>query len=139
MKAPPAANKAAAPTAPVLIGAQAPAVLLLAAMAAEAEEAPAAAPPPSMEVGVGMPEVKGMVETELAPAKATIVVVGLAVKVVALGLRTASMTWTTPLATRTSGMTTIALSTKTLPFMMVMVTLLPFKVGIVIPLMRSVL
>jgi len=79
MKAPPAANRAAAPMAPVLIGAQAPALLL--------DEA-AGAPPPSVEVGVAMPEVKGTLEAEVAPAKATVVEEGLGVREVALGFRT---------------------------------------------------
>jgi hypothetical protein len=70
--------------APVRIGAKAPPVLEeLAAM-----EVARTAPPPIAEVIVGTPEVKGTAETDEAPAKATAVVVGFGVRVVALGLRT---------------------------------------------------
>ena len=90
---PPAAKSAAAPIAPVLMGAHALALLKLdfGAEAALAEEAPAAAPPPRVDVGVGIPDVKGTLdETAVAPEKATDweVAVASGVADVALGLRT---------------------------------------------------
>ncbi|KAL9101962.1 MAG: hypothetical protein Q9187_009180, partial [Circinaria calcarea] len=70
---PPAANKAAAPMAPVRKGANAAAVELDEDVAAaEAEDAPAPAPPPSVDVGTATPEVNGTSEeTAVAPEKAT--------------------------------------------------------------------
>ena len=59
--------------------------------AALAEEAPAAAPPPRVDVGVGIPDVKGTLDdTAVAPEKATDweVAVASGVAEVALGLRT---------------------------------------------------
>ena len=129
--------------------------------AAAAVEVATAAPPPREVVGVGIPEVKGTEAAEVAPAKATVVVEALGPRVVALGLRTlggckwrafgtvwgegfdkgtyASMTCTTPFATSTSGVTTLALLTKTEPFKIVMVTSLPWRVLIEVPFDRSVL
>jgi hypothetical protein len=75
-----------------------------------------------------MPEVKGAVDTELAPEKATLVVLGFGVAAVLLGLSTASITCTTPLATKTSGVITFALFTYTFPPSIVMVTFSPFTV-----------
>jgi hypothetical protein len=75
-----------------------------------------------------IPEVKGAVDTELAPEKATLVVPGFGAAEVLLGLSTLSITCTTPLATKTSGVITFALFTYTFPFSMVMVTFSPFTV-----------
>ena len=49
----------------------------------------------------------------------------------------ASMTWTTPLLTKTSVMTTLALFTKTVPLMAVMVMLPPPSVVRVVLVTRS--
>lgn len=48
-----------------------------------------------------------------------------------------SMTWTTPLATRTSGMRTLALLTNTLPPEIEILTLSPVKVVSVWPFLRA--
>lgn len=64
------ANKAAAPIAPVFIGAAAPELELDVAVAASMDVA-AATPPPIIVVGVGTPEVNGSSEALEAPLKAT--------------------------------------------------------------------
>ena len=61
----PAANRAAAPIAPVRRGAYAPAV-------EEAEEAPATVDAPATVVGAATPEVKGTLDALEAPENATV-------------------------------------------------------------------
>lgn len=87
----------------------------------------ATAPPPIVDVGVGTPELSPTLDAEEAPEKAAAPVVAEAegIAMVMLGLRTLSMTWTTPLAIRTSGVTTFALLTKVVPLFMVMVRFMP--------------
>ena len=48
----------------------------------------------------------------------------------------ASMTWTTPLETRMSGVMTLALLTKTVPLERVMVRGLPFRAVSLVPFLR---
>lgn len=48
----------------------------------------------------------------------------------------ASITWTTPLETSTSGLMTLALLTKTVPLEMVMVKVSPFMAVSLVPFMR---
>lgn len=113
-----------APTlmAPVWKACAAPAVL-----AAAADEVPLALP------------VAADVAIEEAPLKATVageVAVGMTETAVLLGLRTLSMAWITPPATRTFGTTTLAELTKTLPPSTVMVTLPPLTVFKVVLLNR---
>ena len=134
------ANSAATPTAPVRIGAKAPAVELPLAVPEGEPELEPALPDAANDAAVGVgvapavkPEVNGAAETELAPEKAAVCedALGTGVAAVALGLRTWSMTWTTPLATRTSGMRTRALLTKMEPSSsMVMVRSGPAREGI---------
>ena len=90
----------------------------------------ATAPPPMVEVGVGTPDERPTLDAEEAPEKAAEPVVADAegMAMVMLGFKTLSMTWTTPLATRTSGVTTLALLTKMVPLLVVMVTLAPHMV-----------
>lgn len=93
----------------------------------------------------GTPDVKGMSLTELAPEKAAswVLAVGLAVAEGLSGLRTltmlagfvkadgmtyASMTWTTPLAMRTSGTMTLASLTQTVPLWITMLSFSPSEV-----------
>jgi len=80
-------------------------------------------------LGAGTFDVKGASETDEAPGKATEVVLGFGASDVALGLRTPSITCTTPLLTKTLGVTTFAELTKTLPSSIVIVTLAPLTVG----------
>ena len=86
----PAANSAAAPTAPVFMGAAAAFFVVLDAPPAAVGEPPPTVPPPMTEVGAVTPEVNGALETEEAPANATavMVAVGFAVAVLLAGLRT---------------------------------------------------
>ena len=89
----PAPNSAAAPTAPVFIGAAAALELAPALAALEAMPAPLAVPADGVmmaEDGAGMPLVKGTLEAEWAPEKAAVAVeaVALGVAAVAAGLRT---------------------------------------------------
>jgi len=101
-------NKATIPNAPVSIGRQAPSVEVALACA-EATESVA-----MDEVGVAMPEVNGSSLALLALGKACSVADVSAVFGVAVlfaGLRTRSITWTTPLRTRTLGVMTRALLT----------------------------
>ena len=128
------ANNAATPTAPVRIGANAPAVEPAPVPLALPDGAPDPEPEGEAAVAVGVvpavkPEVKGAAVTDEAPEKAAVCeeAVGTGVAAVALGLRTWSMTWTTPLATRTLGITTLALLTKTVPLSMVMTRLGPAR------------
>ena len=85
----PAPNSAAAPTAPVFIGA---AIALELALALAMLEATTVAADAVMiaEDGTGMPLVKGTLEAEWAPEKAAVVIVAvtLGVAAVAAGLRT---------------------------------------------------
>ncbi len=85
------------------------------------------APPPIALDGVGTPEVNGTLETVLAPLNAgepAVAEVDGAAEVF-FGLSTSSMTCTTPLETRTFGVTTLAPLTKTLPSSMRTVTFDP--------------
>jgi len=87
----------------------------------------ATAPPPMVDVGVETPELRPTLDADEAPEKAAEPDVADAegIAMVMLGLRTLSMTWMTPLATRTSGVTTLALLTKMVPLFMVMVRFMP--------------
>lgn len=87
-------------------------------------------------VAEGTPEVKGTSEAELAPGKTVPFVPG--ATVVLPGFRTESMTWTTPFATRTLGMITLAWLTKTEPLATVTVIEPPPSVLTVV-FLRSVL
>ena len=136
------ANNAATPIAPVRIGAKAPAVEAAVALALPDDPA---VPEPEGEPAVGvavapdvMPDVNGTSVADEAPEKAAVWVeaVGTGVAAVALGLRTWSITWTTPLATRTSGIRTLALLTNTVPLSMVMVRSGPARDGTVSPFVR---
>src|ERR1700712_1548556 len=114
----PAPKRAAAPIAPVRAGAAAPALLLVDVAVA------LAAPPPTDSVAEGMPEVYGALETLDAPGKATPAAVAVAFP----GLRTLSITWTTPPAMRTSAVTTFALLTSTEPLTMRTISSVPSRV-----------
>jgi len=120
-----APKRAPNPITPVSTARAAPAVDMaeVAATTAELE---------MVAVGLGAFDVKGTSETELAPGKATEVELGLGAADALSGFRTPSMTWTTPLDTRTSGRITLAEFTKTVPFVTVMVTLPPLTVGRVV-------
>lgn len=101
-------NKAAIPIAPVSIGRHAPPELDVAVALASAEATDSVA---MDEVGVATPEVNGSVLALLALGKACSVADVSAVfgaAVLFIGLRTRSMTWTTPLRTRTFGVMTRA-------------------------------
>jgi len=122
----PAAKRAAPPSnalkpiAPVGIAPAAPAAEVLLEGDAVAELA--------IVVVALMPDVKGATDAEEAPLKAADVVVGLGVAIVLFGLRTLSITWTTPPAMSTFGVITLAELTKTLPSSIVIVTFAPLTV-----------
>lgn len=130
----PAPNRAAAPTAPVCTAGAAPPALFL--LVAAAPLLPVGVTP----VAVVLAETPLVNGTEpplalLAPLNAGFagaVLLGVTDTAVLFGLRTLSITWTTPLATSTSGIVTRAEFTKTAPSSMVMVTEPPFSVGIVV-------
>jgi len=96
-----------------------------------------AAPPPVLWAGDGTPEVNGVSLALDAPEKATTPEVPDGVAVVLDGLRTWSITWTTPPAIRTSGVMTLAPLTKTAPLMIRTVSSLPWSVLTVV-LLRDV-
>lgn len=89
MRAPPAAKRAAAPIAPVLIGIAAPFLVVDEAPPA-ADDWAAPAPPARVAVGVGTPEVYGTSVAVEAPEKAAdwVDAVGLGIAIVMLGFRT---------------------------------------------------
>jgi hypothetical protein len=105
-----------APGAPELVGA---AVIVVAAVTPDVNGTP-----PSLAVE--------------APGNAGTVVDGFGAAVEFCGLRTPSMTWTTPLETKTSGVMTFALLTKTSPSMTVTVMFPPPTVSTdVLPVIRE--
>jgi len=137
-------NNAAAPTAPVSLAAAPFFVLLLAA---------AVAPPVGVKltatcvvlvtkstivvVGVGTPLVNGTVLADEAPLNAPAAAASLSLEevvvlVALLGLSTESIICNTPPPRRMSEFTTRAELTKTVPLEMVMVRLLPPRVGRVV-------
>jgi len=108
-RATPAPNRAPIPTAPVIMGI-APALEVL------VDAVALAAPPPMEEVAVATPEVNGAVDTLDAPEKAGAPVLAVVFAAfVSLGLRTLSMTCTTPPAIKTLGVTTLAPLTNRVP------------------------
>lgn len=139
-------KSAAAPTIPVFIGIAAPPELELdLAVAVTVIRAVAViSPAGTVVIGAGMPEVYGTLVAELAPEKATVALVSVTfAEALALeGFRTLerlvlarfsscsresnketypSITCMTPFAIRTSGLTTLAELTNTVPFATVMV------------------
>jgi len=120
-------NRAPRPIIPVCIGA-APAVLVEVASGSRVGTAVTV-------VDAETPDVNGTSDALLAPVKAGTVVVAPAVggaAEVLLGLRTLSMTWTTPPAIKTSGTVTRAELTKTDPLTIEIVTLSPLTVSRVV-------